>query len=164
MVDFSNIAKQAKPQETRLYIFDSLVGEPSLVCRPAHDENAAFFDERIRLAAERAEKVKNEPRRKSGDPIVTPDIIRKSIEEDRDYDRRIIAKVCIADWGPSPPVDAKGKPVPFTEDNARAFLEALPNYIIDPFRNWIANIFNFVDRPKADPGQQAALGESLPST
>lgn len=161
MVDFSNIKQAAVAADTtREYTFDSIVGEPSVMLKPAHDENPEFLDERLRLATERATKMAEEPKRKSGTGgVITPELIKKNMEEDRDYDRRILSSVCITGWGESPPVDAKGKPVPFSKENALSFLEALPNYILDPFRSYASNVFNFVDRPKRDPKADAALGE-----
>lgn len=161
MVDFSNIKKQdVTPETTREYTFDALQGEPSVVLRPAHDSNIHFLDERLRLATERAAKAKDEPRRKGPAPEVTPELIKKNIEEDRDYDRRILAKACIVGWGSSPPLDVNGKVPKFSEENALAFLDALPNYILDPFRGYASNIFNFVTKPPPIPGQGDALGES----
>jgi hypothetical protein len=160
VVDFSNIKAQAVSGETvREYVFDTIVGEPSVFLAPANDSNPAFLDERLRLAAERAAKMADEPRRKTRTAgLITADEIKKGIEEDRDYDRQILASTCIKRWG-TPPVDAKGKEVPYTPENALAFLEAIPNFILDPFRAYASNIFNFVDRPKSDPKQDAAAGE-----
>lgn len=162
MADFSNIKAQGvQPGKTREYFFDTLVGEPSVIIAPAHDSNPDFLDERLRLATERAAKVVDEPRRKGPAGPITPEQIKKTIEEDRDYDRRILASTCIKGWGSNPPVDVKGKPVEFSPDEALSFLEALPNYLLDPFRSYASNIFNFVDRPR-DPAKADQLGESQP--
>ena len=164
MVDFSNIKQKAavSGETTREYTFDTIEGEPSVICAPAHDENPAFLDERLRLATERAAKLAEEPKPKTGRPEITPERIKQNMEEDRDYDRRILASTCIKSWGTAP-VDVSGKAVEFSPENALAFLEALPNYVLDPFRQWAQNIFNFVKRPTTDAKRNAALGESPPT-
>lgn len=163
MVDFSNIAAQAVPADkTREYFFDVIVGEPSIITRPAHDTNPAFLDERLRLATERASKLANEPRKpNSGTPTV--DDYKREIEEGREADRRLISSVCATGWG-TPPKDAKGKDVKFSEENCLAFLRALPDYILDPFRAYVQNIYNFHERPKLTEADGAALGESSPGS
>lgn len=160
MADFSNIKKQALVAgTTREYTFDSLVGEPSVILTAAHDENIEFLDERLRLATERARKMTEEPKRKSSPAgEITPDLIKRNMAEDRDYDRRILASTCIKSWGTAP-IDVNGKAVKFSPDEALSFLEALPDYLLDPFRSYAQNIFNFVERPKRDPKAEAALGE-----
>lgn len=160
VADFSNIKAQGlKPETTKEYTFDMIEGEPSVICRPAHDDNEEFLDERLRLLAERANDDKPIVK-KSG--VVTPGAIKSNLTEDRDYDRRIIAAVCIKSWGVAP-IDVKGKPVPFSPENALAFLEALPETsMLDPFRAWVQNIYNFVDRPKRKVPNGDSLGEASP--
>lgn len=165
MVDFSNIKRQdITPETTREYEFDILEGEPSVIVAPAHDSNPAFLDERLRLASERAAKMAEERdekkgKRKTGALVVTPEMMKKQLEEDRDYDRRIMAAACIRSWGETPPVDVDGNEVPFSPENALAFLEALPDYCLDPFRSFVANVYNFVKRPVRDAAGDAKLGE-----
>jgi hypothetical protein len=163
MVDFSNIAAQAVPADkTREYFFDVLVGEPSIITKAAHDTNPAFLDERLRLSTERAKKLAAEPRKpSSGEPTVED--YKREIDEGRDADCRLIAAVCATGWGTAPK-DAKGKEVAFSEENCLAFLRALPIYVLDPFRAYVQNIYNFIDRPKLDSGESAALGESSPGS
>jgi hypothetical protein len=161
VVDFSNIkAQDVSPETTREYEFDTLIGEPSVVLAPAHDSNPAFLDERLRLATERAAALADQPRRKANPGgVLDPETIKRNIAEDRDYDRRILASSCIRSWGRSAPIDAQGQEVPFSPENALAFLEALPDYVLDPFRAYASNIFNFVTRPTADPKRDAKAGE-----
>lgn len=150
MVDFSHLKKLEITRETtREYIFADIEGEPSVVLAPANDANRDFLDARVRLSVERAEKAAAEPRGKVPVPKLTPEAYVNQLEEERETDRMLLAHSCIRDWGTAP-VDAKGKAVEFSAENAYEFLKQLPDYMLDPLRNFAANIYNFIPRPKPD--------------
>ncbi len=169
MVDFSNISKQAVSADTtKEYFFDTLVGEPSVITAPADDSNVAYLNERLRLATERAAKLAEAPRppRVKGQrrAALSPEQIKKQMDEDREYDRQLLASTCIKGWGVNPPEDADGNEVPFSAENCLDFLRALPDYALDPFRNFTQNIFNFIERPTSDPKADEELGEFAPTS
>lgn len=156
MADFSHLTALAVTKETtREYVFDQIMGEPSLVVSPATDDNQDFLHARLELALEEVPDETPKPRRQVGKPTVAE--LERQYAESRDLDRRVIAKACVRGWGSSPPVDKDGKKVAFSPEEALSFLSALPDYMFDPFRNWVQNVRNFT--PKQKPrGDQ--MGES----
>lgn len=146
--DFSHLQALAVTRETtREYVFERIEGEPSVIVSPAQDDNVDYLNARLELTDELAAEAEARPR---GDAVkISLEDRRKNYEDSRDWDRRLLAKACIRDWG-TPPVDKAGKPVEFSEDNALAFLRALPDYMLDPFRGYTGNIYNFIPRKKPD--------------
>lgn len=157
MVDFSNIAALDVDEKTEAeYTFDLVPGLPSIFFSPAHDSNPRFLDERLRLSVERAEKLVRAPRGKRP-AKQTPDDLKRQLEEDREQDRVLLARTCALRWG-TPPKDVNGAEPEFSPDNCYAFLKALPNYMLDPLRNWAANIYNFVNDPAVSEEEAGQLG------
>ena len=68
-----------------------------------------------------------------------------TVKENRDQDRELFAKYVIVGW--SKVVDAKNEEVAFTQENAEAFLHALPDWIFDGVRNFAGDCENFIDDP-----------------
>ncbi|MFL6864112.1 MAG: hypothetical protein ACJ8DZ_14045 [Allosphingosinicella sp.] len=158
MTDYSHFAAlDVTAETTREYTFDMIPGEPSIILAPAHDSNEAFLNERLRMQLERAEATVAAPRGKKA-PKATPESLRKGIEEDRDFDRKLIANTCARGWG-VPPKDKNGKSPEFSPAECYDFLNALPDWMFDPLRNYAANIYNFIDR-SAITGGADALGNS----
>lgn len=161
MADFSHLASlNVTSESTREYSFDLIPGEPSIILAPAHDSNETFLNERLRMQIERSEKLAAAPRGKKSDrPKTTPDLLKKQLEEDRELDRYLIAHTCARSWG-TPPRDKDGNEPEFSAEECYSFLKALPDYMLDPLRNYAANLYNFVDRPAAAGGDADTLGNS----
>lgn len=165
MADFSHLGKlDVKPQETKEYVFEDIVigkdGEgndicPSLNCLPMTDNNPAYLNERIRLAVERAEKANKEKPADRRKRILSTD----QLEEDRDADRILIARTCAKSWGVGMP-DVAGKVHTLDEQTCLDFLRAMPTYMLDPFRGWLSNVYNFVDRTALSEAKADDLGNS----
>lgn len=154
MADFSNLKPLHISEETLAeYTFDDIPGEPSIWLAPATDANPHYQSERLRISIERAEKAEKEPRNRKRKVVLTND----DIEADRELDRDLLARCCAKKWG-TPPVDAHGQTPEFTAGNCYDFFKALPNYMFDPLRNFVANPFNFVDRTGITDEQARALG------
>jgi hypothetical protein len=159
MVDFSHLAGLAVTRETtREYTFDRIQGDPSLIVSPATDDNEDFLNGRLELALNEAPAEEDaRPRKQTG--RLTPDDMKRQTNENREIDLKLIAQACVRGWG-TPPIDKAGKPVPFSTENAHQFLCALPAYMVDPFRGFCGNIYNFAPRPgKAKPDGEK-LGNS----
>lgn len=158
MADFSQLEALAVTRETtREYIFTNIVGEPSIIVSPATDDNADFLAARLELALTDAPAVDDTKKpRKQSEKVKAQDLI-KQYDDDREFDRKVLSRACARNWG-TVPVDKAGEPVEFSEQNVYDFLKALPNYMLDPFRGFCGNIYNFAPRPTAPKGDQ--MGES----
>jgi hypothetical protein len=165
VADFSNLKKLDVDESTEAeYTFDDIVlGKakdgtdicPSIWFRPMTDSNAAYLNERVRVAVERAEQTNKETKAQRRKRVLSSD----QLEEDRELDRILMARTCAIRWG-TPMKDVDGNEPEFNEQNCYDFLKALPNYMFDPLRGFVTNIYNFVDRSAlvADGGEQ--LGNS----
>ena len=162
MADYSHLKKLDVTAESEAeYTFDEIWGEPSIWCRPMTDANLDYMNERVRLAVEKAEKDGKETRKQRRQKILSTD----RIEEDRESDRVLIARTCALRWGTAPR-DVEGNSPEFSEKECYEFLSQMPNYMLDPFRGWVANVYNFVDRDAAKPAWASdadELGNATPS-
>lgn len=160
MADFSNLKKLDVNEASEAeYVFEDIPGEPSIWFRPMTDANPAFLNERVRLAVERAEQANKETRGQRRKRVLSAD----QLEEDRELDRVLMARTCAIRWGTAPK-DVEGSEPEFSEQNCYDFLKALPNYMLDPCRGFVANVYNFVDRTAlagATGTENADGGETL---
>lgn len=148
MPDYSHLRKLDVTDESEAeYTFgDIVVGRgpdgaavhPSIFFRPMVDANKHYLNERIRLSSERAERAT-----KGGKKDKVQQLADR-LDEDRETDRVLIAKTCALRWGTAP-LDVDGNAHDFSFEECLAFLQALPNYIFEPLRNWVTNPYNFVD-------------------
>lgn len=157
-VKFDFSAQKVTPETTKEYVFDMIPGEPSIIFAPAHDSNPAYLDERLRMSIEASEKAVREATAKRSEKL-NVDVMKVQIEEDRDTDRRLLAKTCARGWGKAP-VATDGSAPGFSEENCLAFFRALPDYMFDPLRNWAQNLYNFVTRPPISDDEARKLGNS----
>ena len=133
MVDFSHLKKKdVTAASLAEYVFEDIDGEPSIICAPASDANAAFTNESIRMQIEETEQALSRPTKRGKARYVQTPAER---EEEREKDRHLIARFCAVRWGTAP-VDVNGAAPEFTPDNCYDFLKALPNWMLDPFRSW----------------------------
>jgi hypothetical protein len=160
MADFSHLKALAVSRETtKEYVFDRIEGEPSVIVAPATDDNTDFLNARLDVAlADAPEETADKPKKKQSGKVSREDLVRQ-YDESRETDCRLIADTCIRDWG-TPPLDRAGKAVEFTPQNAYEFLMALPHYMVDPFRGFCVNIYNFVPKPGHRKSDEEKLGNS----
>lgn len=144
--DFS--AQQVTAETTKEYFFDMIPGRPSIIMAPAHDSNPDFLDARLRRSIAQSEQLAQAPRGK-GDDKMTPESVKKQIEDDREVDRDLLSRACAKAWGRAPTAADGSKPE-FSAANAYAFFKALPDWMFDPFRNYCGNLYNFVEQPPLD--------------
>lgn len=163
MADFSHLKKLDVTKESEAeYTFDDIWGEPSIWFKPMIEANTDFMNERVRLAVDRAEKEqKNQSKKKRREALMSTD----RLEDDREQDRILMAKTCAIRWG-TPPKDVDGNDVEFSPDNVLDFLRAIPSFMLDPARGFVANPYNFIDREGAKPawfGDADELGNDTQS-
>lgn len=160
MTDFSHLQKYDVTAESEAeFVFEDIKGEPSIWFRPMTDANEEYLNARIRFSVERAEKDQKGSKAKRREKILSTD----RLKEDRDMDRVLMANTCAIRWG-NPPLDKNGDVPEFTKANCLAFFRALPDYMFDPCRGFVSNVYNFV-APDDSPaiGDADDLGNATPS-
>lgn len=143
---------------TKEYVFGDIPGSPSIWFAPAVDSNKDFLNERMRLSIEASERISKEPRG-TKTAALTAEQLAAQIETERETDRRLLSRACAKRWGTAPR-DVNGAQPEFSQENCYAFLSALPAWMFDPARNFVANIYNFVDTSIVTPEDADALGNS----
>lgn len=105
---------------------------PVLTVRPATEATPGYYGELL-VRANRSQA------------IVSSGAISKAVIDDsRREDRDLFPRFIVVGWHDV--VDDKGEEVPFSVENARDFLSALPDYIFDEFRKWCGQEVNFLPR------------------
>lgn len=104
---------------------------PTLIVAPATEVNKPYFNALLKSAGKSARRVR------------TGNINAGMIDENRDEDRGLYPKHIVKGWHDT--VDVKGKEVVFSVDEAQQFLDALPNWLFDEFREFCRNPANFVE-------------------
>lgn len=144
MTDFSYLAGLNPADQTATMPLYDLNGDISLEVRYAGETNKPFFNALLKkaIANQRATggKVEN----------VKADMIERNRSEDRELFRRFI----IVGW--TNVRDSAGNLVEFSEAACGAFLEALPNWIFDKIRAWVATPENFVEGYEAPDAAELA--------
>lgn len=151
MAQFDFTAQQVTAETTAEYRFPFIPGTPSIIFAPAHDSNPVFHDERLRLALEASDK---EPQRAAD---ITVESLKQQEIDDRERDRKLLSRTCARAWGVAPK-DIKGAQPEFSVENCYDFFVALPEWMFDPMRNWVTNLYNFVKRPPVTEDEAAKMG------
>lgn len=131
--DFANYAAQKiQAHKTERFTFYDLEGTPTIEGKPATKHNLEYA-----AAAKR----------------MTPKLKRIQREGSSNSDERAIellaelfAEHVIVDW-PTPPIDKSGKVVPFTPENCRDFLVAIPDYMFDDPSGSYPSVVRFYSNP-----------------
>ncbi len=145
MTDFSNLAAlQIAEDATTPFTFYQIIGEPTLDCRPATQENKPFFNA-ILL------KNKQTQRKQKGRRAVAP--TAQMLAEARTADIELFVDYIVVGW--TNVVDAKGKVVKFSKEVCKQFLEAIPGDMFDDLRVYCLEIANF--RSEMDPEELEEL-------
>lgn len=131
-IDFSYLEKldcgATEPIEYPIY---GLEGNPVLLILPATQSNKAFFNATLKGS------------RKNLRSLQTKNISSKTISETRDVDRELYSKHIVKGWRNI--CDTAGNQVVFSEENIRAFLSHLPDWMFDDLRHFAQNPENFVE-------------------
>lgn len=105
---------------------------PTLIGKPATQDNKGYFNKLLKLSAKNARAVQ------AGNVTV------EVFEENRAQDLELYPEFVITGWKDVVDGDT-GRDVTFSQDECAAFLNALPNHIFDNVRNHFGNTDNFVD-------------------
>lgn len=171
MTDFSNLAALVVDENTTVeYVFEMIPGKPSIMLSPMTGDNVPLFNEQLKQSAEKAERLAAEAKarggkgRKAGKIVITA----ANFDEDRQTDIVMLANFCCKAWGIAPQ-DATGARPEFNKENCLSFLQALPTYMVDPFRNFAQNVYNFIPAVGDDfklltDDAKDALGNSSPTS
>ncbi len=124
------------------FIFEHLEGMPSLTCRPATDINEGFFNAVLKAGKQASRKAKAIRKLKGKQE---KDLAAQK-EKARLDDIELFVDHIVVGWDDV--VNKKGKPVEFTTENLRQFLQAIPPEMFHDLRVFCLSIENF--RP--DPG------------
>jgi len=129
--DFSNVKRaEVTRTATAQFTFYRLEGQPTLEVRPATEANPDYMRAMLKGAKEALRRVRG------GD--LSPEVL----EENRAKDRKLFPEHVVVGW-PKAPIDAKGKPVPFSKDACAAFLAALPYDMFNELRDHCSLNDNF---------------------
>ena len=130
MIDFSNLKKYQVDAESRAWFTLSRIeGEPRLLVGPATQENPVYYNAVLLWGMENAVQLR------VGRTSVS------TLAANREIDRELYPLHVVFGWDRV--VDAKGEVVPFSVENVREYLAALPDYIFDDVRAFAGNQFNF---------------------
>ena len=132
MTNFSQLKKLDVTNETTELKLYAIEGEPVITVAPATQANSQYFNAILRQSGKQVRELK------AGAPISTA-----TLDKNRDQDRALFPKYVVKGWDGV--MDAEGAVVPFTEDNVRDFLEALPDWLMDEIRNFASETRNFLE-------------------
>lgn len=116
-----------KKVELKTYVFQELVGEPSVNVLSAGEENKPFFNAALRVHNEQDSKKK---------------LSVGQLQMGRDRDRILYVDHIIKGWC-VPPLDSKGVAIPFSRDVCLEFLRAIPDDVFDGLRRYCSDTSNF---------------------
>lgn len=125
MNKFGHLKKlEVKGREVRYTIYQ-VEGEPTLIMKPATEANKPYFNAVLRRS------------KKNMRAINAGSVNSGIIAENREEDRNLFPKHVITGW--EDVTDSSGEPVPYTEEDCRDYLEALPDWVFDDVRAFASN-------------------------
>ena len=141
MGQFDHIKQQTATTETVRFEIPELSGTPWLEVAQATEANPGFLNAALRM--------RNAQRRGVRQGRVSPG----QIERGRQTDLVLFSKHVVKGWGNV--TDNSMKPVEFTPEDCREFLEALPLDISNELRAFCTDPANFREGADADYGETA---------
>jgi hypothetical protein len=134
MADFSHFKAFAVTSELRAeYSFNAIEVSgkiPVLEIAPATEANKPYFNALLKRGIKYARQVQ------------AGKVSTQALEDNRENDRELYPLYVVKGW--QDVLDAKGKEVPFTQENVREFLSAIPAWAFDDLRNFAGNPISFV--------------------
>lgn len=109
---------------------------PTLVMKPATDVNKPYFNALLKRSGRNMRQVQ------------AGKITAGLIEDNRSEDKELFPKYVIVDWRDM--LDAKGKPIKFSEADCREFIGAIPNWLFDDIAQYAKNPQNFLNSTSVD--------------
>lgn len=130
MTDFGHLKKYDVSENKAVYSLYQIAGDVKLHVLHAGETNVPYFNEVLRRQAKNAR-------------IVSAGRLNQQfLAANRNEDRELFAKHILVGW--ENVCDTSGTEVPFSCENARDFLNALPDWIFDEVRTFAANATNFM--------------------
>lgn len=139
MTNFSHLKELEVKDKTADYTIYQIIGEPTLIVKPATEANKAYFNSVLRQSRRNISALKGQ-------------INAKTIKRNRDEDKKLYPKSIITGW--KDVRDNEGKSVKFSIENAGDFIEALPDWVFDDLRGFCGDPSNFF-------GEQIDVEEKL---
>ena len=131
--NFSHFDKlKIGPNSRALYTFEGIEGEPVLEVSPAHEVNKPYMNAILKKGKKMLRSLKR------GSMSV------QTLKENRLQDLRLFPKFIVTGWLVAP-VDSAGNKVEFSEENCKAFLQAIPTYMFNDLREFCADVDSFLD-------------------
>lgn len=147
--DFANFAKlKLKPDVTAVFTFFELEGNPSLEVKPAGETNKAFMNAVLKKNSS-VDAVVN----KKKHPTV------EDIEISRIEDCSLFSEYVVVSFVKEP-VDTTNKPVKFSKENCRLFLEALPLSILRRLTQFCLNDSNFREEDELNAEEVSEMAKN----
>ena len=119
------------PEASQEYTLVDLITQPTLMFKPATEDNKPYADALLKIATVRGRR-KNKKR----DAV-------KAMKAQRKVDITLIAKYCLTGW--KGVKDIKGNAIPFTTVDGFELLSNLEHWIQDKVRAWVQDPSNFIE-------------------
>lgn len=142
MTDFHNYSEATKMEATAEYTFYEIQGEPMIVVAPTTEQNPAYMNYILKNSRAHMRQIE------AGNLSV--DLLKQLRSRDRELFPRFVVKNFSDNI-----VDSNGERVPFSQDAAKDFIDALPDHVFDGLRDFAGKIANFVEYDTADVGDLA---------
>jgi hypothetical protein len=139
-MSFKHLQRYDVEKKTVPFTFYQIAGEPIVECLPATEANRPYHNALLKRNAKLAQRFR------------AGRISREMLEKSRDEDRELYAKFVVKGWRNVK--DDNGADVPFTQEAAAEFFEALPNWLFDELRVWASSPGNFVDEDAESLGEE----------
>lgn len=134
---FDYLQKQTVDKTSTVeYVIEEIAGTPTIRVRPALEYNKPYHAELFK----RTSQLRRLMGRKKG-----ADGQRQALTQMRSIDRDLYPEFIIDGWddGEGPLDRPDGEPVPYSQEVARDFIKALPDWIFDRMRDFCATVSNF---------------------
>jgi len=136
MSNFNYLKKLEVEGKTARCEIHNIPGEPVLIVKPATEANKPYFNAVLRQSKRNVRAVQSGA------------INAAMLSENRNQDRELFPKFVVVGW--EKVSDADGNFAEFTEENCRAFLDAMPDWLFDKIRNFAGDCSNFMEDAPVD--------------
>jgi hypothetical protein len=118
---------------------------PVLIGKPANEANKSLLNAVLK---------RNKGGKKSAVVVgaARRDLSAETLDLQRDEEKPLYAEHVLVGWKHIP--DMNGEPVEFTPENAKEFLESLPDWIFEDIRQFFQNPMNFLDEGESLDGDE----------
>lgn len=108
---------------------------PIIITKMATQANKSYFNQLLKMSSTSAH---------TANMVKAGKINSAMVDEAREKDKALFPKYVMVDWKDVVDLET-GKEVPFSEEDAAEFIEALPDWVFENFRQFAGNTVNFTD-------------------